>query len=94
MGAFSLLRFLVSFLTKKEAMGEADIIIAGIIGALLGVKLGCAAIYLSAVLALIVFIILKKRGIELPFIPFLASGLIIAWFGDTLILNFLETLYE
>ena len=52
MGAFAFLRFFISALAKKEVMGEADIIIAGIIGALLGIKLGLAAIYISAVIAL------------------------------------------
>ena len=59
MGGFALLRMLVSFLLNKEAMGEADIIIAGIIGAILGVKLALAAIYISAIIALMAFMIVK-----------------------------------
>lgn len=94
MGGFALLRMLISSLMKREAMGEADIIIAGIIGALLGVKLGGAAIYLSAVIALIAFMVVRKRGYELPFIPFLSLGLLITWIFDTHILKLLETIYE
>ncbi len=94
MGGFCLLRMSLSSILKKEVMGEADIIIAGIIGALLGVKLGLFAIYLSAVIALVAFMALRKKGYELPYIPFLSIALFITWFFDTPILNFLEKLYE
>ncbi|MFW9618800.1 MAG: prepilin peptidase [Sulfurospirillum sp.] len=94
MGAFAFLRFFVSALAKKEVMGEADIIIAGIIGALLGIKLGLAAIYISAVIALIVFMIIRKKGYELAFIPFLASGLSLTWLFETQILHIMELIYE
>ena len=92
-GGFSLLRMVLSSILKKEVMGEADSIIAGIIGALLGIKLGCFAIYLSAVIALIAFMIVRKKGHELPYIPFLSSALLITWLGDSHILILLETLY-
>ena len=94
MGAFAILRFYVSALAKKEVMGEADIIIAGIIGALLGIKLGLAAIYISAVIALIVFMIIRKKGYELAFIPFLALGLLLTWLFETPILHIMELIYE
>lgn len=94
MGAFAFLRFFVSALAKKEVMGEADIIIAGIIGALLGIKLGLAAIYISAVIALIVFMIIRKKGYELAFIPFLALGLLLTWLFETPILHIMELIYE
>jgi len=94
MGAFAFLRFFVSAVAKKEVMGEADIIIAGIIGALLGIKLGLAAIYISAVIALIVFMIIRKKGYELAFIPFLASGLLLTWLFETPILHIMELIYE
>lgn len=78
-GGFALLRIIVSWIIKKEAMGEADIIIAGIIGATLGVQYGLVAIYISALIALPVFLIVSKKGYELPFIPFLALGLYLTW---------------
>jgi len=82
-GGFSLLRIIVSWIIKKEAMGEADIIIAGIIGATLGVEYGLVAIYISALIALPVFLIVSKKSYELPFIPFLALGLYLTWaFSD------------
>lgn len=92
-GAFALLRMVLSSVLKKEVMGEADSIIAGIIGALLGIKLGCFAIYLSAVIALVAFIVVRKRGYELPYIPFLSIALLITWLFEGPILTLLETLY-
>jgi leader peptidase (prepilin peptidase)/N-methyltransferase len=74
-GGFALLRILVSAWKKREAMGEADIIIAAIIGAMVGGVLGLVAIYLSAIFALIGFVAVRKRDFELPFIPFLSLGL-------------------
>lgn len=94
MGGFSLLRFVVSSILKKEVMGEADIIIAGIIGALLGIKLGFFAIYLSAVIALIAFMLVRKRGYELPYIPFLSFALFVTWLCETSILKLLGIIYE
>ena len=82
-GGFALLRFVVSFVIKKEAMGEADIIIAAIIGGMVGVKNGLIAIYIAAVLALFAFAVVRKKRFELPFIPFLASGLFIVYLFDT-----------
>lgn len=77
--SFWLLRFLVSFMMKKEAMGSADIYIAAIIGAILGLKLGLLAIYLSAILTLPAYAVVKKREYELAFIPFLSLALLITY---------------
>ena len=92
-GGFALLRILVSWIIKKEAMGEADIIIAGIIGAVVGVELGLAAIYISALIALPVFMIVKKKGYELPFIPFLALGMYITWAFSSEVTTVLRMIY-
>ena len=78
-GGFSLLRFYVSYMVKKEALGEADIMIAATIGAMVGIKMGLVTIFLSAVIALPVFIIIKDRDLEVPFIPFLATALFIVY---------------
>ena len=94
LGAFALLRLSVSAISGKEAMGEADSIIAGIIGAILGITLGFAAIYLAALIALVAFMLLRKKGYELPFIPFLSLGLFVAWIFDQPILTFMEHWYE
>jgi leader peptidase (prepilin peptidase)/N-methyltransferase len=93
-GGFALLRIFISAIIKKEAMGEADIIIAAIIGAMLGIPLGLTAIYLSALFALPVFFIVAKRGFELPFIPFLAMGLFVTYLFNEQISTFLKYIYE
>lgn len=92
-GGFSLLRIIVSWVIKKEAMGEADIIIAGIIGATLGVEYGLVAIYISALIALPVFLIVSKKGYELPFIPFLALGLYLTWLFTDQVKIVLDMIY-
>lgn len=82
-GGFALLRFYVSFIIKKEALGEADIMIAATIGAMVGIKMGLFTIFLSALIALPVFIYIKERDYEVPFIPFLALALFIVYiFND------------
>ncbi len=92
-GGFALLRITVSFFTQKEAMGEADIIIASIIGSFLGLKLGALAIYIAAVIALLVFVVLRKKDYELPFIPFLSAGLVLVYVFDGYFSSLLEQLY-
>jgi leader peptidase (prepilin peptidase) / N-methyltransferase len=95
-GGFSLMRFYVSYVIKKEAMGEADIMIAATIGALLGVKLGLVAIFLGAVLALPALILTRDESDEskeLPFIPFLAMGCWLVLMFDTYVNNFLVGIY-
>ncbi len=82
-GGFSLLRFYVSFIIKKEALGEADIMIAATIGAMVGVKMGLFTIFLSAIIALPIFIYIKEKDYEVPFIPFLAFALFLVYlFSD------------
>jgi len=92
-GGFTLLRMIVSWIIKKEAMGEADIIISAIIGATLGVNLGLSAIYISAIIALPAFLLVGKKGFQLPFIPFLTLGLFITWLADKYILDILDKIY-
>ena len=92
-GGFSLLRFYVSYIIKKEALGEADIMIAGTMGAILGPKLGAFAIFLSAILALPVFIVIGKRDFQVPFIPFLALATLLTFFLNTQMNTVIEFLY-
>ena len=92
-GGFTLLRMILSWVIKKEAMGEADIIISAIIGATLGINLGLSAIYISAIIALPAFLLVGKKGFQLPFIPFLTLGLFITWLMDEYILNILDKIY-
>lgn len=93
MFAFWLLRLAVSFIMKREAMGSADIFIAGVMGAILGIKLGLMSIYMAALLTLPAYMIVRKRGYELPFVPFLSLGLLMVYLLKPQFLEFLEMLY-
>lgn len=74
-GFFTLLRFILSFLLKKESMGEADIIVAATLGAILGSMNGFFAIFVGALLSLVPAIIYRKKGVlEIAFIPYLTMG--------------------
>lgn len=76
-----------------EAMGEGDIMVAATMGALLGVELGLFAVFLSALLALPVMLLLLGRPAEeqrVPFVPFLALATLITFLYDSTIYHFLE----
>ena len=80
--SFFALGFAVKLLIKKDALGEADVIIAGTMGAMLGFPLVLVAIYVSALLAIVPA--LFARGHMVPFVPFLALGTWITYiFSDT-----------
>ncbi len=79
-----------------EAMGEGDIMVAATMGALLGVKLTLVAIFLSALLALPVMLLLLKKSAEeqrVPFVPFLALATFIVYIYDSPILAYIEANY-
>jgi len=70
-----------SFLAKKEAMGSADVIVAGTMAALLGFPNFFVALFLSAILALVPSIMAKDTMV--PFVPFLALATLIVYLFDT-----------
>ena len=79
-----------------EAMGEGDIMVAATMGALLGVKLTLVAIFLSALLALPVMLLLLNKSAEeqrVPFVPFLALATFIVFIYDSPILRYIEANY-
>lgn len=78
-------------LKEQRSMGEGDIPIFAVMGAILGVKLGLVAVFLSAVLAIVpaVFNMVLKKDIETPFIPFLSLGLFFTFIFDNYISPFL-----
>ncbi len=79
-----------------EAMGEGDIMVAATMGALLGVKLGLVAIFLSALLALPIMLLLLNKSKEeqrVPFVPFLALATFIVYVYDSQILRYIEANY-
>lgn len=85
-GAMALLRFGSSYILQKEAMGEGDIYIAAISGALVGFTMSLTVVFIAASLALIPGIFLRIKGRhELPFIPFLTMAIMIVYFGKGVI---------
>ena len=79
-----------------EAMGEGDIMVAATMGALLGVKLGLIAIFLSALLALPVMVFVLNKSKEeqrVPFVPFLTLATFIVYIFDSQILSYIQANY-
>ena len=79
-----------------EAMGEGDIMVAATMGALLGVKLTLVAIFLSALLALPLMLLLINKSQEerrVPFVPFLALATFIVFVYESPILTYIEANY-
>ncbi len=94
-GIVSLVRFYLSYLLKKEALGEGDIIVAGTMGALLGVKLSLVALFIASLIAIFpsIYIRIKNKDLELPFIPFLAIATFIVWYFDDFFTNLWRAIY-
>lgn len=80
--------FIASKIAKKEALGSADIIVAGTMGALLGFPLFFVALFLSALLAMIPSLIYREKGV--PFVPFLALATLIVYIFDGYFSHLLE----
>lgn len=93
-GAFCLLRYYVSYALRREALGEGDIMIAGTMGALLGIQLSLAAVFLASLIALPISLYGKYKAEEpeTPFVPFLALGALIAYLFESPILTYMERL--
>lgn len=88
-GGLYLIGLLSSLLARKEAMGGADVIVAGTMGALLGFPNFFVALFLSALLAMIPALVNRKTGV--PFVPFLALATFIVYLYDTQATQLLET---
>ena len=89
-GGLYLIGLLSSLLARKEAMGGADVIVAGTMGALLGFPNFFVALFLSALLAMIPALVNRKTGV--PFVPFLALATFIVYLYDTEATQLLETI--
>lgn len=89
-GGLYLIGLLSSLLAKKQAMGGADVIVAGTMGALLGFPNFFVAIFLSAVLAMIPAMIWRDKGV--PFVPFLALATFLVYLYDSQATQLLETI--
>ena len=94
-GIVSLVRFYLSYILKKEALGEGDIIVAGTMGALLGVKLSLIALFVASLIAIFpsLYIRIKNKDLELPFIPFLAFATFIVWYFNDFFKNLWSYIY-
>jgi len=89
-GGLYLIGLLSSLLARRQAMGGADVIVAGTMGALLGFPNFFIAIFLSAVLAMIPALLYREKGV--PFVPFLAIATFIVYLYDAQALQLLEKL--
>jgi len=89
-GGLYLIGLLSSLLARKQAMGGADVIVAGTMGALLGFPNFFVAIFLSAVLAMIPAMIWRDKGV--PFVPFLALATFLVYLYDSQATQLLETI--
>lgn len=89
-GGLYLIGLLSSFIARKQAMGGADVIVAGTMGALLGFPNFFIAIFLSALLAMIPALIWREKGV--PFVPFLALATFIVYLYDTQAAELLGTI--
>ena len=95
-GGFALLRFYLSYFMKREALGEGDLMVAGTMGAMVGIQLGLMAIFVSALLALPVMLLMRNETDEskmVPYVPFLAMALFIVYTFDFAFLNYWDSLY-
>jgi len=95
-GGFALLRYYLSYFMKREALGEGDLMVAGTMGAMVGVQLGLMAIFVSAILALPVMLLMRNETDEskmVPFVPFLAMALFIVYIFDFAFLDYWNSLY-
>jgi len=89
-GGLYLIGLLSSLIARKQAMGGADVIVAGTMGALLGFPNFFVALFLSALLAMIPALVKRENGV--PFVPFLALATLIVYLYDAQSGKLLETL--
>ena len=89
-GGLYLIGLLSSLIARKEAMGGADVIVAGTMGALLGFPNFFMALFLSAILAIIPALTNRENGV--PFVPFLAMATFIVYLYDVQTAKLLESI--
>ena len=90
-----LIGFIGSKLFKREALGGGDIKLAGIIGIVLGLRLGLVAIILSSLLALpyAAGAMMLNKDSEVPFGPFLIASMAIVFIFSDKFLNLIAFLF-
>ena len=96
-GAFAFAVIII--LTRGRGMGQGDIVLAFMMGMVLGLRSLLIALFLSflggAVVALVLVALRRKKfGQTIPFAPFLVLGFLVALFWGEQILNwYLGVLY-
>ena len=85
-----LIGFITSKLAKKDALGEADIIVAATMAALLGFPAFFIAMFIAAILALIPSLLAKNSMV--PFVPFLSMATFITYLFKEELIKLLEVL--
>lgn len=81
-GFMILLRYYVSYFTQKEAMGEADVIIAAAMGAMVGIKLALFSLFIASFIGIPFVLLAKNTNKEVPFVPFLSLGIFLIYLFD------------
>ncbi|MDY3899961.1 MAG: prepilin peptidase [Bacilli bacterium] len=90
-----LLLLLLGKIIKKDLMGFGDFKLFGVIGLLIGFKLLLLGIFVAAVIAVIVeVIILRKKDKPIPFGPYLAVGFTLMLFFGNNILDWYSSLFR
>ena len=88
--ALFILGFTVSKLAKKDSLGEADIIVAATMAALLGFPAFFVAMFIAAIIAIIPSIMAKDTMV--PFVPFLSLATFITYLNKEWLLSTLEAI--
>lgn len=88
------IKLLGDFIFKKESLGGGDIKLCGFIGIVLGLKLGLLSIILASFLAFpyATFQLLSKKDHEIPFGPFIIIAVLICFFAQSSLNDFLSFL--
>ncbi|HEO98172.1 MAG: prepilin peptidase [Campylobacterales bacterium] len=81
-GFMILLRYYVSYFTQKEAMGEADVIIAAAMGAMVGIKLALFSLFIASFIGIPFVLLAKNANKQVPFVPFLSLGILLVYLFD------------
>src|SRR3989338_3137982 len=82
----------IVLITRGRGMGEGDIVLAFLIGIVLGFAASLVAVFIAFLSGAIVSILLiilgrKKFGQTIPFAPFLISGFLVSLFWQSEIIN-------
>ena len=88
--ALFILGFIVSKLAKKDSLGEADIIVAATMAALLGFPAFFVAMFIAALLAIIPSLMAKDTMV--PFVPFLTLATFITYLNKEWLLETLRAI--